>query len=364
MYMKRYHYKKNNSLKKKNEIDETFPNVICNKWEEKYICQRDTNSPCIIVHGGIGDCKDFTVIEKITACQKAASIGYKKLKNGGNSIEAVEAALWWLECDEFFNCGYGSVLNEIGQVQMDAGIMDGDKFECGSVAAVSDIEHPISLARYVLENLPNNIIVGESAKQLAQFANINLLSHGNMVAPTAYLAYKLSETGDSVADYNVEDLENIQALQSSVGTVGCVAWDGCSIAAGTTTGGLNRKMVGRVGDSPLLGCGTYADKNVGCSLTGHGESIIKLGMARRIADDINQGYDPRTALQRNLDYMLIKFAKNSGGIVLKKDGSWDIYFTYKRMPYAVIKNNEMIFGADLNERKTDVYKDLDANDFF
>lgn len=98
---------------------------------------------------------------------------------------------------------------------MDASIMDGEKFECGSVVAVSDIEHPISLARYVLEKLPNTIIVGESTKQLAQCANMNWLSEGNMIAPMAYLAYKLSETGSYVTDCNVEDIENAHILQSN-----------------------------------------------------------------------------------------------------------------------------------------------------
>ncbi|KAK2584219.1 hypothetical protein KPH14_006637 [Odynerus spinipes] len=363
MSIERCHYQNNKCCRKKNGVSESFENVTCNNSEKKLICETDTNSPCIIVHGGIGHCKDFAVVEKITACKTAAFNGYKKLMSGGSSIEAVEAALWWLECDEFFNCGYGSVLNEIGQVEMDASIMDGDKFECGSVAAVSDIEHPISLAKYVLENLPNTIIVGESTKQLARCANINWLSKGNMIAPTAYLAYKLNETGNYVADLNIEDLEHVRTLQNSTGTVGCVAWNGHSIAAGTTTGGLNRKMVGRVGDSPLLGYGTYADKNIGCSLTGHGESIIKLGIARRIAEDINQGYDPRAALQKNFDYMLTKFAKNGGGIVLTKDGSWDVYFTFKRMPYAFVKNDMVTFGIDLNEQKTESYTDINNSKF-
>lgn len=167
-----------------------------------------------------------------------------------------------------------------------------------------------------------------------------------------------------IENHNIDQKYYFATLSvGSMGTVGCVAWDGYSIAAGTTTGGLNRKLVGRVGDSPLLGCGTYADKNVGCSLTGHGESIIKLGMARRIAEDINQGCDLRTALQRNLDYMLTKLTKNGGGIVLKRDGSWDIYFTYKRMPYAIIKNDTIIYGADLDERKTNAYEDLVAKKF-
>ncbi|XP_035722531.1 isoaspartyl peptidase/L-asparaginase-like [Vespa mandarinia] len=115
MSITKCHYRKNNSFKQRNNIDETFKNVTYNNLEKKCICQRDTNLPCIIVHGGVGNCEDVLVIEKMTACQKAASNGYKKLLKGGSSIEAVETALWWLECDEFFNCGYGSVLNEIGR---------------------------------------------------------------------------------------------------------------------------------------------------------------------------------------------------------------------------------------------------------
>lgn len=109
-------YRKNNTFGQGNKVDKTFQNVTGNNWEkEKCVCQGDTNLPCIIVHGGVGNCNDFSVIEKMTACRKAASNGYKKLIKGGSSVEAVEAALWWLECDEFFNCGYGSVLNELGR---------------------------------------------------------------------------------------------------------------------------------------------------------------------------------------------------------------------------------------------------------
>ncbi|XP_046817332.1 isoaspartyl peptidase/L-asparaginase-like [Vespa crabro] len=115
MSITKCYYRKNKSFKQRNNIDETFKNVTCNNLEKECICQRDTNLPCIIVHGGVGNCEDVLVIEKMTACQKAASNGYKKLIKGGSSIEAVETALWWLECDEFFNCGYGSVLNEIGR---------------------------------------------------------------------------------------------------------------------------------------------------------------------------------------------------------------------------------------------------------
>lgn len=193
------------------------------------------DAPCVLVHGGTGNFDDALIVEKLTSCKTAASVAYQSLLNGANSIGAVEAALRWLECDEFFNCGYGSLLNEMGtqlqsciisdvicnmltfsdtgDVQMDATIVDGLKFECGSVAAVSDVEHPISLARYVLENFPDSIVVGRGARKLAEYANLNCLSEGNMTAPAARLAYKLGETDGSCycTDSCTNNLEKLQS---------------------------------------------------------------------------------------------------------------------------------------------------------
>ncbi|XP_033324917.1 isoaspartyl peptidase/L-asparaginase [Megalopta genalis] len=166
----------------------------------------ENSYPCIIVHGGAGDFNNDIIVEKMTGCKKAAINGYKKLLDGQSSIEAVETALWWLECDEFYNCSYGSVLNERGQVQMDASLMDGLLFKCGSVAAVSDIEHPISLAKYVLHNFPNALFVGDGAKNLAKYAGLNWISEGNMVAPLARLALKSSEGEEE------NDIDNLSLL--------------------------------------------------------------------------------------------------------------------------------------------------------
>ncbi|XP_020283591.1 probable isoaspartyl peptidase/L-asparaginase CG7860 [Pseudomyrmex gracilis] len=170
------------------------------------------DSPCVLVHGGTGNFDDALIVEKLTSCKTAASVAYQSLLNGANSIGAVEAALRWLECDEFFNCGYGSLLNELGDVQMDATIVNGLKVECGSVAAVSDVEHPISLARYVLDNFPDSIVVGQGARKLAEHANLNCLSEGNMTAPAARLAYKLRKTDGSCCctDSCTNNLEKLQ----------------------------------------------------------------------------------------------------------------------------------------------------------
>lgn len=147
----------------------------------------------------------------------------------------------------------------------------------------------------------------------------------------------------------------------SLGTVGCVAYDGYSVAAGTTTGGLNKKLVGRVGDTPILGCGTYAIRNVGCSLTGHGESIMKLGLARAIVEDVKCHISGEEALHKHFSYILKRFEQVGGGIILQSDGHWATYFTSEKMPYAVIENDLITYGARLYEERREMYDKDEKN---
>ncbi|XP_053975954.1 isoaspartyl peptidase/L-asparaginase-like [Hylaeus anthracinus] len=347
------HEKYCSSRQKNNSYDNILNNLHKRIGAGECKCY-ENNFPCIIVHGGAGNFNDSIDTEKMTGCKKAAINGYKKLIDGESSVNVVERTLWWLECDEFFNCSYGSVLNEIGKVQMDASIMDGLTFKCGSVAAVSDIEHPITLAKYVLNNFPNSIFVGEGAKNLAKYANLNWLSDGNMESPMARIAYYL---GKEEYEADVDDLSvlGVDMLTNSFGTVGCVAYDGHSIAAGTTTGGLNKKLVGRVGDTPLLGCGTYATKDIGCSVTGHGESIMKLGLARAITEDVQDNFTGEEALYKHFSCMLNKFEKTGGGVILQSNGRWATHFTSDKMPYAVIENDVITFGTKLHEERRELY---------
>lgn len=120
-------------------------------------------------------------------------------------------------------------------------------------------------------------------------------------------------------------------------------------------------MVGRVGDTPILGCGTYANRNVGCSLTGHGESIMKLGLARAIVEDVKCHISGEEALHEHFSYMLKKFEQVGGGIVLQSDGHWATYFTSEKMPYAVIENDLIIYGARLYEERREMYDKDDKN---
>ncbi|XP_076295719.1 isoaspartyl peptidase/L-asparaginase isoform X2 [Lasioglossum baleicum] len=235
---------------------------------------------------------------------------------------------------------------------MDASLMDGSSFKCGSVAAVSDIEHPISLAKYVLNNFPNAIFVGDGAKNLAKHAGLNWISEGNMVAPLARV--ELSEE-DEKNDIDNLSLLGVDMVTSSSDTVGCIAYDGRSIVVGSTTGGLNKKLVGRVGDTPMLGCGVYATRNAGCSVTGHGETVMKLGLSRAIVEDIEHGFTGEEALYKHFSSMSKKFDKIGGAVVLESNGSWATYFTSDKMPYAVIENDVITAGARIQEERREMY---------
>lgn len=141
-----------------------------------------------------------------------------------------------------------------------------------------------------------------------------------------------------------------------------MVWDGERIVAAASTGGLNKKLVGRVGDSPLLGCGVFATDHVGCCLTGHGESAIKAGLSRSIINCISQGETLSDALEMNLNDLRNQTKYDCGGVVLEKCGCWAIHFTGTTMPYAFIRNNMIIFGIDKGEKRTKQYRDLNMEE--
>lgn len=132
-------------------------------------------------------------------------------------------------------------------------------------------------------------------------------------------------------------------------TVGCVAWDGRSLAAGSSTGGLTRKAPGRVGDSGIIGCGVHADDLFGCALTGHGESALTLGLARRMADGKRAGASAFEALRESLEFMKKETGRVAGAIGLGSDGSWAMYYTGSRMPFAYVKDKGVVCGAELSD---------------
>jgi beta-aspartyl-peptidase (threonine type) len=250
--------------------------------------------PAIIVHGGAGPIKDDSLPARLEGCKTAALAGWKILEQGGSALDAVEAAVVVLEDSPLFNAGTGSALNILGEIEMDAAIMEGQSLRAGAVAVVSGIKNPIKLARRVMEDGRHVMLVGEGASLFAR--QIGFPEY----APEALIVDREKKRWDS-----------------KHGTVGCVAFDAKGdLAVGTSTGGIFDKLPGRVGDSPLVGCGTYADDYGAASCTGHGEAIIRLLLAKSAVDYLKNGSEAQTAADLAMIDLEDDRIEGTGGIIL------------------------------------------------
>ncbi|CAH1154280.1 unnamed protein product [Phaedon cochleariae] len=306
-------------------------------------------SPILIVHGGAGSIPDSRVSEKIIGVKKSVEIGYEVLKNGGSALDAVEAAVRFMEDDESFNAGYGSVLNLDGEVEMDASIMVGSNLKAGAVTVVKDVKHPISLARMVMEKTPHLLLAGAGANKFAKEQGVPALTPGSLVSPSAEMALQhFKKKGGDLTEIGHKN-------PGDVGTVGAVALDSNgNLAAATSTGGINGKMVGRSSDTCIIGSGTYADDDFGAvSTTGHGETIAKFCLAHTIVKEIEYGKTAQEATEESLKKMTARLNNTAGAITLSKDGHPGIYFTSKRMAWAYQQGNTLNYGIDPNENNTE-----------
>jgi beta-aspartyl-peptidase (threonine type) len=233
--------------------------------------------PALIVHGGAWDIPDEAVDACNSGCQRALAAGWSILSGGGSALDAVEAAIVVLEDDPIFDAGYGSHLNLDGRVECDAIVMDGATLRAGSVAALQHIRNPIRLARKVLEHCPHMMLVGEGAERYATSQSIPLCDPQELIAETEWQAWQLCRKDKHAAAHH---------RGHEQGTVGAVAIDSRgALFAATSTGGTCCKLPGRVGDSPIIGCGCYADSEAGgVSSTGYGEGIMKIVMAKTAVD--------------------------------------------------------------------------------
>jgi beta-aspartyl-peptidase (threonine type) len=233
-------------------------------------------TPSIIVHGGAGPIKDDSLAARLDGCKAAALVGWQIITSGGTALDAVEAAVIVLEDNPLFNAGTGSTLNSLGKVEMDAAIMAGESLRAGAVAAVSAIKNPIKLARRIMEDGRHVMLACEGALMFAR-------QSGFPEVPAESLVSKREK----------------ERWLNAHGTVGCVVLDANGkLAVATSTGGIFDKLPGRVGDSPLLGCGTYANKYGAVSCTGHGEAIMRVLMAREALQHLQDGCEPAEAAQR------------------------------------------------------------------
>jgi L-asparaginase / beta-aspartyl-peptidase len=253
--------------------------------------------PALIVHGGAG--ADLTEAAEFRDGVRAAALaGWRVLAADGRALDAVEAAVRVLEDHPRFNAGHGSVLTSAGTVEMDASIMEGDRLACGAVAAVSRVKNPISLARHVLDEGRHVLLVGDGAHAFARVAGV----------PDCDPLTLVTERQRRRLAAHAPD---------SAGTVGAVALDRHgTVAAATSTGGMVGKRPGRVGDSALIGCGTYADSTLGgVSCTGSGEAIIRVVLARRALEYLKEADDPDYAAKVAVD-LLVEEGHGEGGLIL------------------------------------------------
>lgn len=241
--------------------------------------------PCILVHGGAGprSIDDDEALQR-QGCLLAARAGHAALEAGASALDAVELACRLLEDDPHFNAGTGATLNAAGEVELDASIMSGQDLSAGAVACVRSVKNPISAARLVLERSGHVLLVGPGAEDFVHAEGLPRVEPSSLVTPRALARW---QARTSVAH----------------GTIGAVAVDGQGhVAAGTSTGGTSGKRPGRVGDSPLIGCGTCADDRTGAvSCTGVGEVIIRVGLARVALELLARGASAAQAAQRALD---------------------------------------------------------------
>ncbi len=244
----------------------------------------------IIVHGSAWYIPPEQRGAHKAGCRAAAIAGFEVLRGNGCALDAVETAIVHLEDNPTFDAGVGAHLNQRGVVQLDAGIMDGRTYQVGVGAAIEQVKNPICVARRLLTS-EHNMFVGAGATAYAQACGIPLCDPADLVVARErerWLEYK---------EFGEPPSETVFLGSSGKGTVGAVAIDRVGdIAAGTSTGGTPFKPDGRVGDSPLPGCGYYADKALaGVSVTGHGEAIIRVQLARSAADFCAKLHAPAAA---------------------------------------------------------------------
>jgi beta-aspartyl-peptidase (threonine type) len=259
--------------------------------------------PSLIVHGGAGaDPKDGPH-ELRDGIRAAVEVGWRILSDGGRALDAVENAVRALEDHPRFNAGRGSVLTSAGTVEMDASIMDGDRLDCGAVGAITRLGNPISVARRVLDDGRHVLLVGDGAQAFARAAGFVECAAEDLITERQ----RRRRDGDP----------SIATDVGARGTVGAVAVDrhGASAAA-TSTGGTWGKRPGRVGDSALIGCGTYADSTLGAvSCTGDGEAIMRVVLARRTLDFLKDAGDPEYAAHVAVD-LLMDEGRGGGGLIV------------------------------------------------
>lgn len=299
--------------------------------------------PVIVVHGGAGEWQPERRKAGIAGVKNAVNVGFKVLESKG-ALDAVEAAVECMEDDPVFNAGLGSTLAIDRRIEMEASIMDGESLNAGAASLLNDIKNPVHLARIIMENTDHIYIVGEGAEKLARLFKLERRD------PTTELRVKYWKAlRDKLKKGEVDYLpktyklikENPRFFQ--LDTVGAVALDmQGNVAAATSSGGVTLKFPGRIGDTPLIGCGTYADNEAGaCSATGIGEIAIRLVLAKAVCDEMRDGVSAEKAVE-NLIMLVnrrLRDSTNSMGLIaVDKKGGVGVAHNSRNICYACIRS--------------------------
>jgi L-asparaginase / beta-aspartyl-peptidase len=295
------------------------------------------NTVALVLHGGAWDIPGDLVEPHKKGLKAAMKAGWDVLAKGGPAVDAVEQAIIVMEQDETFDAGRGSFLNSAGEVELDASIMNGSSFKAGAVAGVQNIPHPITLARAIMEKSEHVLLIGMGAGRFAREHKIKTCSQDDLIT-----ARELERWRELQATDGFSTKDAFRKKRHPSGTVGAVALDARgNLAAGTSTGGTPNKFPGRVGDTPLIGCGTYADNAAGAvSTTGWGEAMIKVVMAKTVADLMGAGgIAPNDAVEKALKVLKQRTGGFGGVISLNPAGEIGIGFTTPRMARAYMSSS-------------------------
>jgi len=296
----------------------------------------------VIVHGGAGKIPEDKAPLYAEGVMKAVNIGLEILRGGGSALDAVVEAVAYMEDDPTFNAGRGSVLNSKGFIEMDAIVIDGSSLSMGAVAAVRRVKNPVRLARAVMERTDHNMFAGEWADRLAEVMGIELAD------PSYFLTERRKREWEEMRAGKVNPSKEF--MYSTVGAV-AIDEDG-NLAAATSTGGTPLKMPGRVGDTPLVGSGAYADNTLGgASATGLGESIMRVVLSKTALDLVSQATDPASAAKRAIEIMEKRVGGGAGLILIDSRGNVGLAYNTPTMSFAFNEGSKIIYGVGVAGRK-------------
>jgi L-asparaginase / beta-aspartyl-peptidase len=316
--------------------------ILSAQTNEKYV---------LVIHGGAGTILKASMTpekEKLykQGLQNALNAGSTILKNGGTALDAIEATIKVLEDDSLFNAGKGAVFTNEGKNELDASIMDGKTLKAGAVAGVTNIKNPITAARAVMDNSEHVLMAGKGAELFAAANGCTVVDPSYFFTTQRWNDLLEAKKGDSLKALHKDSTKALLKQPDNhdykYGTVGAVALDMYgNLAAATSTGGMTDKRYGRIGDSPIIGAGTYADNNTcAVSCTGWGEYFIRLVMAKTISDKMEFAHED---LKSAADDMIMKKLPALGGdgglIAVDKDGNFTMSFDTDGMYRGYVKSD-------------------------